>query len=568
MKTGLRPALALVLCAALCICLFPAAFAEEEASTLPDITAIQNNVVFSDPVAPAAAEVADFVEDELTVSLDESFYGPGDGAFTVPNAATTIEAEAFAGCVGMKSVTIPAGVKTIGAGAFAGCNNLVQVQFGGTAAQWKRIAIGANNEPLYRAVIFTADGDFLVPIIADVFPDDIFRSFVALNIDDGDGYLNRKEINGVRMINCAGTEENRGHIQSLRGIELFANLEELYCTYNDLSDLDLSKNTKLRLLVCSHNNLDALGLSKNTALETVYAHYNNLSSLNTEKNTKLTGLYLAYNSLTALNLTKNTNLRALEVLGNRITSLDLRSNAALEQLYCGNNGVLSSLRVESTKLKTLDCHGNSLKTLDVSKTTALEQLNCSDNLLTSLNIKQCPKLQNVVNTVTPRTVNGIVYYYVNASSPYLVYDDFSASTGYGVPITAKYFPDETFRAGVLQYYDKNYDGYLSTAEARAVDTMYMPAMNIVSLKGIEYFTSLVNLRCYSNPLTALDVSTLKELKVLDIRGTNISTLNVSNNVYLRGLIVNTTPVRSGGTVKYSYGNDYLLWYNYDVRVYY
>lgn len=567
MKTRLRPALALVLCAVLCICLFPAAFAEEEASALPDIAAIQNQVVFSDPVASAAMEESDFTE--LSVSDEASFLAPvSEGIFKVPASATEIDAEAFAGCVGMKSVTIPAGVKKIGARAFAGCNNLIQVQFGGTVAQWKAIRIGANNEPLYRAVIFTADGDFLVPIIADVFPDDIFRSFVALNIDDGDGYLNRKEINGVSMINCAGTADNPGHIQSLRGIELFANLEKLYCTYNELSALDLTKNTKLRLLVCSHNSLSALDLSKNTALEEVYAHYNYLTALNTEKNTKLTGLYVAYNALKALDLSKNTSLSALEVLGNSITSLDLRANAALEKVYCGNNSVLSSLRVESTKLKTLDCHGNSLTSLDISKTTALEQLDCSNNLLTTLNITKCPKLQNVVNTVTPRTVNGIIYYYVNASSPYLIFDDFGASTAYGVPITSQNFPDSYFRNGILELYDKNKDGYLSTAEARAVKNMYLVAKGITTLKGIEYFTSLVNLRCYSNPLTALDVSTLKELKVLDIRGTNISTLNVSNNVYLRGLIVNTTPVPDGATVKYSYGNDYLLWYNYDVRIYY
>lgn len=568
MKTGLRPALALVLCAALCISLFPPAFADSEASALPDITAIQNSVVFSDPVATAATEEGGFLESgELTLTLETGFLGAGDGEFVVPAAAATIEDEAFAGCVGMKSVVIPAGVTEIGTGAFSGCDNLIQVQFGGTAAQWEGITIGANNEPLKHAVIFTADG---VPVIEDVFPDDSFRAFVSVNIDkDGDGWLDRTEINSITMINCAGTADNRGSIRSLRGIELFANLEQLYCTYNELPELDLSKNTKLRLLACSNNRLPELDLSKNTALEKVYAHYNNLTALNTERNTKLTGLYLAYNSLTGLALTKNTSLRELEVLGNKITSLDLRANTALEALYCANNQ-LASLKVESTKLKTLDCHGNDLTALDISKTTALEQLNCADNLLTSLNIGQCQALQNVVNTVTPRTTNGIVYYYVDSNKPYLIYDDSGSSTGRGVPITAANFPDNTFRAGVFEYYDKNRDGYLSAAEARAVKTMHFGehGMGIKTLKGIEYFTSLVYLHCQNNPLYELDISTLSDLKTLECQGTYIESLNISNNVYLRGLIFNTSAHYLPGVIYYSYGTDYLLKFDNDVTIYY
>ncbi len=570
MKTGLRQALALVLCAVFCISLVPAAFADGEAAALPDITAIQNSVVFSDPVATAATEEGGFLESgELTLTLETSFLGAGDGEFVVPASATTIEEEAFAGCVGMKSVVIPAGVTQIGVGAFAGCDNLIQVQFGGTAVQWKRIEIGVNNDPLKHAVVFTADGD-LVPVIEDVFPDDGFRAFVSVNIDkDENGWLDRTEINSITMINCAGTADNRGSIRSLRGIELFANLEQLYCTYNELPELDLSKNTKLRLLACSNNRLSELDLGKNTALEKVYAHYNNLTALNTERNTKLTGLYLAYNSLTGLALTKNTSLRELEVLGNKITSLDLRANTALEALYCANNQ-LASLKVESTKLKTLDCHGNDLTALDISKTTALEQLNCADNLLTSLNIAQCQKLQIVVSTVTPRTVNGIVYYYVDSSSPYLIYDDSGSSTGRGVPITAANFPDNTFRAGVLKYYDKNKDEYLSAAEARAVKTMHFGeyGMGIKTLKGIEYFTSLVYLHCQNNPLYELDISTLPDLKTLECQDTYIESLNISNNVYLRGLIFNTSAHYLPGVIYYSYGTDYLLKFDNDVTIYY
>jgi len=568
MKTVLRPVLALFLSAALCVCLLPAAYADGALFTFPDGTVIREELANPDPVPAEDAEEA-FGDDGYVLEVPEmGSLGDAGGAFSLPTGTTRIEAEAFAGCVGMKSVTIPGSVTSIGAGAFSGCGQLSDIYFDGTAEQWNGIRTESGNEALENALVHFRDGTLRIPVSAAYFPDEAFRSYVADTFDkDGDGWLSSTDISRVTMINCSGTAANRGTIQSLRGIELFPNLTELYCTYNRINALDVSGNKNLRLLACSYNNLDALDLSKNTALEEVYAHYNYLTALNTEKNTKLTGLYLAYNSLTGLALTKNTSLRELEVLGNKITSLDLRANTALEALYCANNQ-LASLKVESTKLKTLDCHGNDLTALDISKTTALEQLDCSNNLLTTLNITKCPKLQNVVNTVTPKIESGITYYYVNASSPYLIYDDFSANSGNGVPIDVYHFPDPIFRAGVLEYYDKNRDQHLSAAEAKVVDHMYMPAMNIRSLKGIEYFTSLVKLYCYSNPLTELNISALTKLQILDCRGTYIQTLNISNNVYLRGLIFNTSPVRDGATIKYSYGDAYLLWYNYDVRIYY
>ena len=47
-----------------------------------------------------------------------------NGAFTIPPNTTHIEAEAFAGCLGMTSVSIPPSVASIGENAFSGCDNL------------------------------------------------------------------------------------------------------------------------------------------------------------------------------------------------------------------------------------------------------------------------------------------------------------------------------------------------------------------------------------------------------------------------------------------------------------
>ena len=55
-------------------------------------------------------------------------------------------------------------------------------------------------------------------------------------------------------------------IESLKGIELFTALTSLYCLHNQLTTLDVSKNTKLETLDCSFNLLNTLDVSKNTEL--------------------------------------------------------------------------------------------------------------------------------------------------------------------------------------------------------------------------------------------------------------------------------------------------------------
>ncbi|MDE6068670.1 MAG: leucine-rich repeat domain-containing protein [Treponemataceae bacterium] len=46
---------------------------------------------------------------------------------------------AFENCKSLESVEIPASVKTIGFGTFFFCNNLKEVKYAGTKAQWEAI---------------------------------------------------------------------------------------------------------------------------------------------------------------------------------------------------------------------------------------------------------------------------------------------------------------------------------------------------------------------------------------------------------------------------------------------
>ncbi|MBR3901993.1 MAG: leucine-rich repeat domain-containing protein, partial [Ruminococcus sp.] len=73
-------------------------------------------------------------------------------------------------------------------------------------------------------------------------------------------------------------------------------LETLRCNSNQLTTLDISKNTALEWLECFNNQLTALDVSKNTALTKLYCNSNQLTSLDVSNNTELTKLYCSNNT--------------------------------------------------------------------------------------------------------------------------------------------------------------------------------------------------------------------------------------------------------------------------------
>ena len=207
------------------------------------------------------------------------------------------------------------------------------------------------------------------------FPDAKFRSFVKENLDkNNDGILDAMEIAAVKMI-----EANNMGIKSLEGVGFFTALETLKCWDNELTGLDLSKNTALKDLQCSNSKLQSLDLSQNP---------------------NLTQLYCGENPLTTLDLSKNAKLKVLDCSGfanrrTKLTELDLSQNTALESLDCSRNE-LKQLNVSGcTELEKLSCSSNQLTTLDVSKNVNLTFLNCGSNQLTALDVSNNPKLKDL-----------------------------------------------------------------------------------------------------------------------------------------------------------------------------
>ena len=114
-------------------------------------------------------------------------------------------------------------------------------------------------------------------------------------------------------------------------------------------------------LVCAENQLTALDVSKNTALTRLWCYNNQLTALDVSRNTALEELRCYNNQLTALDVSKNTALTELYCSDNQLTTLDVSKNTALTTLYCSNNQLTALDVSKNTELASLNCHGNQIK---------------------------------------------------------------------------------------------------------------------------------------------------------------------------------------------------------------
>lgn len=139
-----------------------------------------------------------------------------------------------------------------------------------------------------------------------------------------------------------------------------------------------------------------------------------------------------------------------------------------------------------------------------------------------------------------------------------------------VAINETIFPDKNFRTVISEVYDKDSNGYLSTAEIERVKVMTPGAYlneneTIASLSGIEKFynleklycaslglkeldvsknTKLTSLTCMGNELTSLTVGSLAELTWLNCSNNNLTSLDVTNCPALQTLQASVNSISS------------------------
>ena len=335
------------------------------------------------------------------------------------------------------------------------------------------------------------------------FPDENFRSWLLSKSYGSDGVLTEEEIAGVSEISV------RESIQNLKGIEYFTALTRLDCSFNQLTSLDMSKNTALTRLDCDFNQLTSIDVSENIALTYLSCYFNQLTSLDMSKNTALTGLSCHINQLTSLDVSKNTALTELYCYSNQLTSLDVSKNTELQVLRCDANQLTSLDVSKNTALTELYCFSNQLTSLDMSKNTALTELYCYSNQLTSLDVSK--------NTALTK-----LYCYSNQ-------------------LTSLDVSKNTALTGL--YCDSNQLASLDVSKNTALTGLSCYSNQLASL-DVSKNTALTSLGCGYNQLTSLDVSKNTELQDLRCDANQLTSLDVSKNTALRELYCSSNQLTS------------------------
>ena len=158
-------------------------------------------------------------------------------------------------------------------------------------------------------------------------------------------------------------------------------LQYLYAPTNELTTIDLTKNTELVEVELSNNRFENIDLSGNAKLKNLTLTNNKISSIDLSKNTELAKININQNPINAVDFTANNNLKSIYAL-----------NCGLTDVKFGNN---------NTPRLYLSLNNNNLATLDVSMLTGLETLNVNNNQLTEVKFSE----EFIASTARLKTFN-------------------------------------------------------------------------------------------------------------------------------------------------------------------
>ena len=217
------------------------------------------------------------------------------------------------------------------------------------------------------------------------FPDPNFKTALLnhkkITIDKN----NDGEISVYEAELMTGIGVSDANISSLEGIQYFKNITSLGVVRNNLTSLDLSKNTNLIYLFVYNNNLTSLNVNGCTKITRLWAGNNKLSSLNLSTNKELFELQIHNNQFKNLNVSYNPNLSILYAWQNQFQTIDLKSNINLTRLFLWDNELTTLDVTKNTEIYQLIIGSNKFTRLDISKNI---------NIL-NLDLKEVPNLEYI-----------------------------------------------------------------------------------------------------------------------------------------------------------------------------
>ena len=388
------------------------------------------------------------------------------------------------------------------------------------------------------------------------FPDKVFREYVASFDTNEDGILSAEEISCVEMINLTNAE-----MTSVKGIEFFSEitsvdlsnnkltevdfskntkLYNIYCPFNELTDLVVANNPELKYLSCQNNKIKELDLGKNPLLETLYCYSNKLSSLDLSSNTALRELECNKNDITELDLSNNPEVYVLDCSDNKIKELDFSNNKELYRFSCDNNRLTGLDLTVCPKIISVSCSSNQIKDLMLTGLSDLKYLSAEKNRLTGVDLTGVSKMDTLV--LSKNDISGIDLSPVRKTSHLdisfnkLSKIDLSKAPG----LTSVYVEHNNLSSINISKNNNLFSINCSYNKISKIDISKNPRIrslvcdnNKLTSINISGKTSLDCLSCCNNSITGIDLSNNPDLYELYCYGNKISKLDISKNAHLK-----------------------------------
>lgn len=151
-----------------------------------------------------------------------------------------------------------------------------------------------------------------------LIPDTAFETaLIELNLDNElDGSVPTENIEDVMDLVL-----NEKGISDLTGIEGFTNLYNLWLNDNQLTEIDLSQNNRVKFIFLENNNISGIDVRNMPNLEKLELKGNSVSEIDVTNNQQLQFLILDGNTITSLDVSNNPELFTLEVLDNPLNCI-------------------------------------------------------------------------------------------------------------------------------------------------------------------------------------------------------------------------------------------------------
>nr|WP_298874469.1 hypothetical protein [uncultured Mogibacterium sp.] len=338
------------------------------------------------------------------------------------------------------------------------------------------------------------------------FPSEGFRKLVSENFDtDGDGILSSDEIREAKAVVSEGDYE----INSVKGIEYLANLKKLNIYSDDLNEVDVTKNPELQMLTLSGDgNITSVDTSKNTKLRVFNVSNSSLSSVDLTKNTELRIFTVPFTSISSVNLSNNPYLKRCEVAETQITQLDVTHNKKLQALNVEGTSVSKVDTSNNRDLYEFYFNDTNISSVDFSKNWNLTQVQANGTKLKTVDFSHCKALT--------------LFWMRNTEIDTL---DLSNN---------KYFSELAAGNSKLKALDVADKTFLKTIEIENTPVKHL---------DVSSARNLVGLNVSGTQIKKLDVSKNTNLNVLNVSDTKVKSLNIANNKALRKLHFDNTSIK-------------------------